>query len=82
MNLQDKAEAVIVEFDHRVAGMKRKVTEAGFTDKPVSRVEISAENLEVLNESYALVVYADDDDFRAASRSPSRLSGTIRSGRR
>jgi iron complex transport system substrate-binding protein len=103
LNLENKAEAVISDFDDRVADMKRKVRDAGFTDKPVSvvrvldantyairigtlesivfraigipqpegqrdplkfQVEISSENLEVLNESYALVVYADDDDFR------------------
>ncbi len=103
LNLQDKAKSFIGDFDDRVAEMRDKVRDAGFTDKPVSvvrvldantyairigtlesivfraigipqpegqrdplkfQVEISAENLEILNESYALVVYADDDDFR------------------
>ncbi len=103
LNLEDKARTVTADFDDRVAEMRRKVTDAGFTDKPVSvirvldantyairigtlesvvfraigipqpegqrdplkfQVEISSENLEILNEAYALVVYADDDDFR------------------
>jgi iron complex transport system substrate-binding protein len=37
---------------------------AGQQDPTRTQVDFSAENLNVLNEAYALVVYADDDDYR------------------
>jgi iron complex transport system substrate-binding protein len=37
---------------------------SGQQDPTRTQVDFSAENLSVLNEAYALVVYADDDDYR------------------
>ncbi len=37
---------------------------SGQQDPTRTQVDFSAENLSILNEAYALVVYADDDDFR------------------
>lgn len=99
LNIEDKADEVLGEFNRRIADLKQKVSDSGFTDKPVSvvrvfdsggysirigtsesivfravgipqppdqqapedfAIDLSLENLDVLNQAYALVIYIDD----------------------
>jgi iron complex transport system substrate-binding protein len=100
LNLEDRAEEVLTEYDARVEELKQKVLDTGFTDKPVSvvrigqnggysirigtsesivfraigipqpegqqnpddfRIDLSLENLSILNQAYAVIVYVDDN---------------------
>jgi iron complex transport system substrate-binding protein len=72
----DKPVSVVRVFDANTYALRTGTLESvifraigiprpsGQQDPTRTQVDFSAENLSILNEAYALIVYADDDDFR------------------